>query len=59
MIPGGSLLAYLNADHWALAIPIARNDRMLATLFVYQNAYPAEALAEAMLRMIEEDLTGQ
>ena len=37
-------------------MPIARKDRALATFFVDQNAYPREALAEAILRFVEEDL---
>jgi len=56
IIPGSALLGFVNADHWALAVPIARKDGRLATSFVDQNAYPREALAEALLRFIEEDL---
>ena len=59
IIPNSTLMGFINADHWALAVPIARKERTFATLFVDQNAYPREALAEAMLRMIEEDLAGQ
>ncbi len=58
IIPGSTLLGFVNADHWALAVPIARKKRMLATVFVDQNAYPREALAEAVMRFIEEDLEG-
>ena len=39
-----------------LALPIARSHPNVGTLFVTQNAYPREALVEAMLRFIEEDL---
>ena len=56
IIPGSTLLGFVNADHWALAVPIARKRRTLATAFVDQNAYPREALAEAILRFVEEDL---
>jgi pimeloyl-ACP methyl ester carboxylesterase len=56
IIPGSTLLGFVNADHWALAVPIARKERTLVTLFVDQNAYPREALAEAVLRFVEEDL---
>ena len=56
LIPGSTLAAYLNADHWALAVPIARAHPTLGALFVTQNAYPREALLEAALRFIEEDL---
>ncbi|MEM5330422.1 hypothetical protein VSR34_28005 [Paraburkholderia sp. JHI2823] len=56
IVPGSSLLAYVNADHWALAVPIARTHPTLGALFVTQNAYPREALVEAILRFVEEDL---
>jgi hypothetical protein len=56
VIPGSTLVGYLNADHWAIAVPVARTRHTVATLFVDKNAYPREALAEAVLRFIEEDL---
>ncbi|MGB8436507.1 MAG: hypothetical protein WCE38_19850 [Burkholderiales bacterium] len=58
VIPGSALMAYVNADHWALAVPIARSHETIGSLFVTQNAYPREALLEAVLRFIEEDLAG-
>ncbi|MGF6266948.1 hypothetical protein OKW49_007942 [Paraburkholderia youngii] len=57
LIPGSTLLAYVNADHWALAVPIARTHPTVGALFVTQNAYPREALTEAILRFVEEQLT--
>lgn len=56
VIPGSTLLGYVNADHWALAVPIARSHATIGSLFVTQNAYPREALTEAILRFLEEDL---
>lgn len=55
-IPGSTLIAYINADHWALAVPIARTHDVIGSSFVDHNAYPREALHEALLRFIEEDL---
>ncbi|HEU4350582.1 MAG TPA: hypothetical protein VFR66_01775 [Burkholderiales bacterium] len=55
-MPGSTLVGYVNADHWALAVPIARTHAMMGSLFVDQNAYPREALIEALLRFVEEDL---
>jgi len=57
VIPGSRLLAYVNADHWALAVPIARSHATIGAVFVTQNGYPREALTEALLRFIEEDLS--
>jgi hypothetical protein len=56
LIPGSHLLGYVNADHWALAVPIARRHAVIAALFVTENAYPREALAEAVMRYVHEDL---
>ena len=56
IIPGSTLLGYVNADHWALAVPIARSHSMLGATFVDQNQYPREALLEALLRFVEEEL---
>jgi hypothetical protein len=56
VVPGSSLLGYVNADHWALAVPIGRTRRTIGSVFVTQNAYPREALVEAILRFVEEDL---
>jgi hypothetical protein len=56
LIPGSVLLGYVNADHWAVAIPINRNHPFIASHFVDKNAFPREVLAEALVRFIEEDL---
>lgn len=59
IIPGSTLVGYINADHWALAVPIGRSHPTLRKTFVNHNDYPREALLEAMLRLIEEDLDTQ
>jgi hypothetical protein len=59
VIPGSSLVGYINADHWAIAVPIARSHSTVGSLFVTQNAYPREALLEAVLRFVEEDLAAR
>ena len=56
VIPGSSLLGYLNADHFAVAVPIERSHPTIGSIFVDHNRYPREALLEAVLRFIEEDL---
>lgn len=56
IVPGSTLIGYLNADHWAVAVPISRTHPMAASMLVTQNAYPREALLEAILRFVEEDL---
>ncbi|MEJ2534514.1 MAG: hypothetical protein P8008_03370 [Gammaproteobacteria bacterium] len=56
IMPGSTLLAFANADHWAMAVPIARQHRLAAAVAVNHNDYPREALMEALLRYVEEDL---
>ena len=55
IVPGSTLLAHLNADHWAPALPLAR-DGALAGLIADRNGFPREILLEALLKQIEEDL---
>jgi len=56
VIPGSVILAYMNADHWAVALPLDRNHRFLGSTFVNRNEYPREVLLESVLRYVEEDL---
>lgn len=56
VIPGSTLLGYLNADHWAVTIPIARNHPFVGTTLADRNDYPREAMLEALMRFVEEDL---
>jgi len=57
VIPGGALIGYINADHWALVVPVARSHKTIGSMFVDQNNYPREALLEALLRFVEEELS--
>ena len=54
IIPGGHLLGYLNADHWAVALPVARNAPKLRSVFAGHNDYPREILLESLVRSVEE-----
>ena len=56
IIPGSTLVAFLNADHWAVAVPVARQHPFVGSVLVDHNDYPREAFLEALLRYIEEDL---
>lgn len=56
-VPGSTLLAFLNADHWAVAVPVNRSHPLIGSAFADQNDYPREALLEAILRFVEEDLS--
>jgi pimeloyl-ACP methyl ester carboxylesterase len=56
MIPNSTLVGFINADHWAVAVPVARKHTFLGKTFVDKNDYPREALFEALMRFIEEDI---
>jgi len=56
VIPGSTLMGFINADHWAIAVPIARSHSFIGSTFVDKNDYPREALVEAVLRFVNEDL---
>ena len=56
VVPSSTLVGYVNADHLAVAMPVARAHSTVGSTLLTQNAYPREALAEAILRFVEEDL---
>jgi hypothetical protein len=59
VIPGSTLIGYVNADHWAIAVPVSRSHPWITSVLVTENAYPREAMLEAVLRLVEEDLATQ
>jgi hypothetical protein len=56
LIPGSTLLGYVNADHWAIAMPISREMPLVANAFIDRNAFPREMLLEAIVRFVEESI---
>ena len=56
MVPGSKVFAVANADHWAIAVPIARSHSLVGGTVINRNDYPREAFMEAILRYVEEDL---
>jgi pimeloyl-ACP methyl ester carboxylesterase len=56
VIPGATLLGYVNADHWAIAVPIEEKRPTLATLVTGHNWFPRDALVEAIALYLSEQL---
>ncbi len=56
VVPGGVLLGFVRADHWAIALPFSRRTPVLAATAVNKNAFPREVLLEAIVRLVEESL---
>lgn len=57
VIPGSTLIGYINADHWAISVPIARSHETIGSIFVDKNNDPHEALLETVLHFVEEELS--
>jgi hypothetical protein len=59
LVPTGTLLGYLNGDHWAVAVPFNRTHPTISEMFITRNAFPREVLLEAICRFIEESLISE
>ena len=57
IIPGGTLLGYARADHWAVAISIEDDFPFLAGRPGVQDHFPADVLFEAMVLFVIEQLS--
>jgi hypothetical protein len=56
IIPGSVVMGLVNADHWAVVMPINRSSAFLSSTLVNKNDFPREVLLEAVVRFVEEDL---
>jgi pimeloyl-ACP methyl ester carboxylesterase len=56
IIAGSALLGFVNADHWAVALPISRERPAAAATVINRNEFPREILLEAIVRHVEERL---
>ena len=54
IVPGGGLLGYVNADHWAVATPLTRELPALA--FLFRDDVPRALLVEAAIEVVGEAL---
>jgi pimeloyl-ACP methyl ester carboxylesterase len=56
IIPGASLVCFLNVDHMGAAMPFTRDAPVMAGTLMERTAFPREVMLESVVRMIEEDL---
>lgn len=56
LVPGSTLLGYVNADHWAIAAPVTDEHPFIGRHFVDKNDFPRQAISEAVMRFVEEGL---
>lgn len=54
VLPRGDLLAIVNADHWAVALPVKERLPLLAKLVVNKNAFPRDVLLHALLEHLAD-----
>ena len=54
IVPGGYLLGYANADHWAIAIPVSEEFPGFA--FLFRDDVPRIALVEAAIEVVADTL---
>ena len=54
IIPGGTLLGFVNSDHWGIALPVKEQMPIAFALAATQNEFPRHLVLEAALRFIEE-----
>jgi hypothetical protein len=59
VVPGSSLLAYANADHWAIATDLGASPYALVRSLADRSDFPREELIEAILRFVEPDLNNR
>ena len=57
VIPGSTLLGYVNADHWAISTDLGASPYALVRALADKSEFPREVLLEAALRFVELDLT--
>jgi hypothetical protein len=55
LVSGASLLGYVNADHWSVAMPLSQELRAVDFLF-YDDAVPRTLLVEAAIEVVDEVL---
>jgi len=58
MLPGGTLLGYANADHWAVAVPIEVEDVPLGE-FLLRNGFPRTRLWLTLADFVVADIASR
>lgn len=56
ILPGCTLLGYMNGDHWAIALPFTDKAKGMASTVADKNVFPRDAMLEAVLLYVRENL---
>ena len=54
IIPGSTLLGYANSDHWSVALPLDKKNRLISATIQAPNQFPRNILLQAMLLYVAE-----
>ena len=57
LVPGGFLLGYANADHWAIAIPVSED--IPSVSFMFRDDFPRAAMVRAALEVVAATLSAR
>lgn len=49
ILPGSDLLAIVNADHWAIALPVNKQLPLVSKILVNRNTFPRDILLRALI----------
>lgn len=58
VLPNSRLLGYVNADHFAIALPFISAAPRYVKAGIDQNGFPRDAMLEAAVRIVEKELRG-
>lgn len=56
VIPGGTLLGYVDADHWSVVLPLENKSLLISETVQAPEAFPRNVLLEALLVYVAEAL---
>ena len=57
VLPGSSVLGFMNADHWAIAMPFEKSFPLLSKTLINRNVFPREIMLSSAIEIIASDLS--
>lgn len=57
VMPSSNVLGFMNADHWAIAMPFDISHPILSKTLVNRNTFPKEIMLSTALELIAQDLS--
>lgn len=57
ILPDSTVLGYMNADHWAIAMPFEKSFPLLTKTLINKNTFPREIMLSSAIELIASDLS--